>query len=165
MRSRARFSKDRVREIMRRLGHYDQAILLGQLAPVRRLGSIEPTRKLMKAPLVLPLLPDMGRVSEYCRQPDELPIITVGVHELHGQLFRLCMGENSTSTVEACRVLNRPVSMHFEGWYQCRPEEYVLLEGHGLWRLIWDGAPGERPFEFASNAVANTMYMLGVRRK
>ena len=90
--------------------------------------------------------------------------MTVAVHELYGQEFRLCLGEHSSSTVEACRVLNVPISMHFEGWYQCRPEDYRLRDGQAMWELYWDGAPNEKPFEFGSDAVANVMYMLGVKR-
>lgn len=162
--TRSRFKKDRVREIMRTLTPYDQALVLGQLAPVRRLGAVEATRSLMKAPMVLPFLPDMAKVSEFCRDPRELGIITVAVHELYDQPFRLCLGQHSAATVEACRVLNVPVQMTFEGWYQCRPDEYRLREGQAMWELYWKGSLNERPFEFASDDVANIMYMLGVER-
>lgn len=162
--TRSRFRKDRVREIMRTLGHWDQAIVLGQLAPVRRNGAVEPTRSLMKSPLVLPFLPDIGVVTKFCREPEELGIVNVAVHELYGQPFRLAIGQNSSSTVEACRVLNVPIQMTFVGWYQCRPEDYRLRDGQAMWELYWDGAPNEKPFEFGSDAVANVMYMLGVKR-
>lgn len=162
--TRSRFKKDRVRDIVRRLGDHDQATLLTQLAPVKRNGAVEPTRGLMKAPLVLPFLPNMDKVAEFCRTPDELGIITVLVHELYGQPFRVCIGQHSASTVEACRVLNTPVQMTFGGWYQCRPQEYRLRDGSDMWQLYWMGAPTERPFEFSSDNIANIMYMLGVQR-
>lgn len=162
--TRSRFKKDRVREIMRTLSHYDQAIVLGQLAPVRRNGEVEATRGLMKAPMILPFLPDLNKVTEFCRDPRELGIVNVSVHELYGQPFRLCIGQHSASTVEACRVLNVPIQMTFEGWYQCRPDEYRLREGQTMWELYWKGNSNDRPFEFASDDVANIMYMLGVER-
>ncbi len=161
---RSRFKKDKVREIMRTLTPYDQAIVLGQLAPVRRNGTVETTRGLMKAPLVLPFLPDLSKVAEFCRDPRELGIVNVAVHELYEQPFRLCIGQHSASTVEACRVLNVPIQMTFDGWYQCRPDEYRLREGQEMRELYWGGAPKDRPFEFGSDAIANIMYMLGVER-
>lgn len=164
MSTRSRFKKDRVREIMGRLGDHDQATLLTQLAPVKRNGTVETTRGLMKAPLILPFLPNLEKVSEFCRDPDELGIISVMVHELYGQPFRVCIGQHSASTVEACRVLNVPIQMAFIGWYQCRPEEYRLREGQAMWELYWNGAPKDKPFEFGSDAIANIMYMLGVER-